>query len=57
MRLFICLIPLLCGCSAPPLRCDAHLQPINAPAANSASGAASEAADSAQKAADARSTP
>ena len=27
MRLIICLIPLLCGCSAPPVRCDAHLQP------------------------------
>ena len=57
MRLFICLIPMLCGCSTPPLRCDAHLQPINAPAANGTSGTASEAADAAQKTADARSTP
>jgi hypothetical protein len=57
MRLFICLIPMLCGCSTPPLRCDAHLQPINAPAASGTSGTASEAADAAQKTADARSTP
>ena len=33
MRVLICLIPLLCGCSAPAVRCDAHLQPINPPAA------------------------
>jgi hypothetical protein len=32
MRLIICLIPLLCGCSAPSVRCDAHLVPINPPA-------------------------
>lgn len=32
MRVFICLIPLLCGCSIPSVRCDAHLQPINPPA-------------------------
>ena len=32
MRVFICVIPLLCGCSAPTVRCDAHLQPINPPA-------------------------
>ncbi|HEY1314599.1 MAG TPA: hypothetical protein VGE92_12015 [Steroidobacteraceae bacterium] len=33
MRLIVCFIPLLWGCSAPSVRCDAHLQPINAPAA------------------------
>ena len=31
MRLIICLIPLLCACSTPAVRCDAHLQPINQP--------------------------
>lgn len=57
MRLIICLIPLLCGCSAPLVRCDSHLQPINAPAASGTPGTASEAADVVQKTADARSTP
>jgi hypothetical protein len=57
MRLFICLISLLCGCSTPPLRCDAHLQPINAPAASGTPGTGLETADAAQKIADARSTP
>ena len=33
MRLIVCLIPLLCGCSTSWVRCDAHLQPINPPAA------------------------
>lgn len=37
MRLIICLIPLLCGCSAQIVRCDAHLLPINPPAAVGAS--------------------
>jgi hypothetical protein len=32
MRIVICLIPLLCGCSTPVVRCDAHLRPINPPA-------------------------
>jgi hypothetical protein len=31
MRLIVCLIPLLCGCSTPAIRCDARLQPINPP--------------------------
>lgn len=57
MRLFICLIPLLCGCSTPPLRCDSHLQPINAPAVSGTPGTASEAGGAAQKTADAGSTP
>jgi hypothetical protein len=43
MRLIICLIPLLCGCSNSAVRCDAHLQPINPPAANAVSGAAKAA--------------
>jgi hypothetical protein len=33
MRLIVCLILLLCGCGAPAVRCDTHLQPINPPAA------------------------
>jgi hypothetical protein len=32
MRIVICLIPLLCGCSTHVVRCDAHLRPINPPA-------------------------
>ena len=47
MRLIICLIPLLCGCSTPSVRCDAHLVPINPPSpvgAASASAAAPGAA-------------
>ena len=32
MRVLICVIPLLCGCSTPAVRCDAHLKPINPPA-------------------------
>jgi len=43
MRLIVCLIPLLCGCSTPTIRCDAHLQPINRPAPGSAAAAASGA--------------
>ena len=38
MRWIICLIPLLCGCSTPTVRCDAHLQAINPPAAAVAGG-------------------
>ena len=32
MRLIILLALALCACSSPPMRCDKHLQPINAPA-------------------------
>jgi hypothetical protein len=32
MRLLLCLTLLLTACSTPPVRCDKHLQPINAPA-------------------------
>jgi hypothetical protein len=39
MRLIVCLIPLLCGCSPPVVRCDARLQPINPPAASGAATA------------------
>jgi len=41
MRLIVCLIPLLWGCSTPTIRCDAHLQPINRPAPGSAAAAPS----------------
>jgi hypothetical protein len=43
MRLIIFLIPLLCGCSTPTVRCDAHLKPINLPAAGPAAAAAAGA--------------
>lgn len=32
MRLIICIAWLLSGCSNHAVRCDSHLQPINAPA-------------------------
>jgi hypothetical protein len=32
MRLILCLAFTLCACSPPFMRCDKHLQPINAPA-------------------------
>lgn len=41
MRLIVCLITLLCGCSTPTIRCDAHLQPINRPVPGSAAATAS----------------
>jgi hypothetical protein len=40
MRLIVCLIPLLYGCSTSIVRCDARLQPINRPAASGAATAA-----------------
>jgi hypothetical protein len=43
MRSILCLIPLLCACSAPTVRCDAHLQPINPPAARDTPKAAIQA--------------
>jgi hypothetical protein len=39
MRLIVCLISLLCGCSAQNVRCDVHLLPINLPAAGGAASA------------------
>ena len=39
MRLIVCLIPLLCGCSTSSVRCDAHLLPINPPALGGAASA------------------
>lgn len=33
MRLIPLLALALCACSSPQVRCDKHLQPINAPAA------------------------
>jgi hypothetical protein len=44
MRLLICLIPLLWGCSTPAVRCDAHLQRINSPVAGSTGGVTPEIA-------------
>jgi len=43
MRSILCLIPLLCACSAPTVRCDAHLQPINPPAARETPRAGTQA--------------
>jgi hypothetical protein len=43
MRLIVFLISLLCGCSAPMVRCDVHLKPINLPAVGSAAAAAAAA--------------
>src|ERR1700678_3908424 len=50
MRLIVCLIPLLCGCSTSAVRCDAHLQPINPPAANATSSTAAGEGDRAENA-------
>jgi hypothetical protein len=33
MRLILLLALALCACSSPQVRCDKHLQPINAPGA------------------------
>ena len=44
MRLIVCLIPLLCACHTPALRCDAHLQRINPLAASDAPGTTSQGA-------------
>jgi hypothetical protein len=52
MRLIVCLITLLCGCSTPTIHCDAHLQPINRVAPGSAAAAAARGAPGAS--ADAR---
>jgi hypothetical protein len=41
MRLIVFLISLLCGCSTPTVRCDAHLKPINPPAAGAAAAVGS----------------
>jgi hypothetical protein len=57
MRLIVCLIPLLCGCSTPTIRCDAHLQPINRPAAGSAAAAAARAPSAAAQTHAARRAP
>ena len=57
MRLIVCLIPLLCGCSTPTLRCDAHLQPINRPAPGSAAATAGSAPGAAAQTHSARRAP
>jgi hypothetical protein len=46
MRELVCLIPLLCGCSTPAVRCDSHLRPINPPAAAGVPTAAAKPAAS-----------
>jgi hypothetical protein len=40
LRLMLCLALALSGCSAPGVRCDSHLQPINPPGASAVSSAA-----------------
>jgi len=57
MRLIVCLIPLLCGCSTPNIRCDSHLQPINRPAPGSAAAAAATAPSAAAQTHGARRAP
>jgi hypothetical protein len=47
MRLVVFFISLLCGCSAPMVRCDAHLKPINLPAAGGGISETSGTPDSA----------
>jgi hypothetical protein len=47
MRLIVFFISLLCGCSTPTVRCDAHLKPINSPAARPAASAAATGASAA----------
>lgn len=42
MRLIFCLALVLSACSTATVRCDKHLQPINAPSAKIASTAAPE---------------
>jgi hypothetical protein len=39
LSLMFCLALALSGCSAPSIRCDSHLQPINPPGANAGSAA------------------
>ena len=56
MRVLICLMSLLGGCSTPAVRCDAHLQPINAPTPRTSAGSAKPAAAEAKPAGE-RSTP
>lgn len=43
MRLILCLALALCACSRPLLRCEKHLQPINAPAAKQSPAAGGSA--------------
>jgi hypothetical protein len=39
MRLIVCFIPLLCGCSTQLVHCDVHLLPINSPVPGGAASA------------------
>jgi hypothetical protein len=40
LRLMFCLALALSGCTAPGVRCDSHLRPINPPGANAVSSSA-----------------
>jgi hypothetical protein len=40
LRLILCFALAFCGCSAPNVRCDSHLQPINPPGASAVSSSA-----------------
>jgi hypothetical protein len=44
MRVMVCLLLVLSACSTPAVRCDKHLEPINAPAAKPVPAAKIEAA-------------
>jgi len=44
MRVMVCLLLVLSACSTPAVRCDKHLEPINAPAAKLVPAAKIEAA-------------
>jgi starvation-inducible outer membrane lipoprotein len=44
MRLIVCLAFALSACSASPIRCDKHLQPINAPSAKASAATPAAAA-------------
>jgi hypothetical protein len=57
MRVMICLLLLLSACSTPAVRCDKHLEPINAPAAKLETAAKIEAGAEISAAAPNRSLP
>lgn len=42
MRVIVCLIFALSACAGPVVRCEKHLQPINAPAPKPAAAASDE---------------
>lgn len=57
MRVIVCLLALLCGCSTSGVRCDAHLRPINPPVAGGAAVGAGRAAGPAAQTPSGRRTP